>query len=56
MVKSFHCDLKGKIKIIRKPRPIGNEMKNMSNVISKLVLHLELYKGREIMCNKKYDK
>ena len=24
MVKSYHHDLKGKIKIIRKPRPTGN--------------------------------
>ena len=30
MIKSFHHDLKGKIKIICKPRPIGNEIKNMS--------------------------
>ena len=29
-IKSFHHDLKGKIKIICKPRPIGNEIKNMS--------------------------
>ena len=25
MVKSFHHGLKGKMKIIRKPRPVGNE-------------------------------
>ena len=43
MIKSFHHHLKGKIKIICKPRPIGNEMKNMSDGISKIVLHLELY-------------
>ena len=56
MIKSFHHDLKGKIKIICKPRPIGNEMKNMSDVISKIVLHLELYEGRDTMCDKTYVK
>ena len=39
-----------------KPRPIGNEMKNMSDGISKIVLHLKLYEGRDIMCDKKYVK
>ena len=56
MIKSFHYDLKRKIKIICKPRPIGNEMKNMSDGISKIILHLELYEGRDIMCDKKYVK
>ena len=31
MIKSFHLNLKGKMKIICKPRPIGNEIKNMSD-------------------------
>ena len=56
MIKSFHHDLKGKIEIIRKPRPIGNEMKNISDGISKIVYHLELYEGRDVMCDKKYVK
>ena len=56
MIQSFHYDLKGKIKIICQPRPIGNEMKNMSDGISKIILHLELYEGRDIMCDKKYVK
>ena len=56
MIKSFHHDLQGKIKIICKPRPIGNEMKNMSDGISKIVLHLELYEGRDTMCDKTYVK
>ena len=55
MIKSFYHDLKGKIKIIHKLRPIGNEMKNMSDGISKIVLHLELYEGRD-MCDKRYVK
>ena len=54
MIKSFHHDLKGKIKIIRKPRPIGNEIKNISDAASKIVLHLELYEGRDIMSKKEY--
>ena len=41
MVKSFHHDLKGKMKIIRKPRTIGNEFKNASdartNIMTKIV-------------------
>ena len=49
MIKSFHHDPKGKIEIICKPRPIGNKIKKMSDGISKIVLHLELYEGRNIM-------
>ena len=56
MMKSFHHDLKDKIKIICKPRPIGNKIKNMSDGISKIVLHLEFYEGRDIMCDKKFVK
>ena len=56
MIKSFDHDLKGKIEIIRKPRPIGNEMKNISDGISKIVYHLKLYEGRDVMCDKKYVK
>ena len=55
MIKSFHHDLKGKIKIIRKPRPIGNKIKNMSDGISKIVLRLEFYEARD-MCDKKFVK
>ena len=31
MIKSYHHDLYGKIKIKRKPRPIGNELKDVSD-------------------------
>ena len=48
MIKSFHRNLKGKIKIIRKPRPIGNEIKNLSDAMSNIVLNLELYKARKL--------
>ena len=53
MIKSFHCDLKVKIKIIQKPRPIGNEIRNMSDDVSKIVLRLELCERRAVMCDKK---
>ena len=54
MVKSYHKGLKGKMKIIRKPRPIGNEFKNMSDSRTNIVNHLELYEGKEYMASKKY--
>ena len=56
MIKSFHRDLKGKIKIIRKPRPIGNEIKNLADAKTNIVLHMELYEGKEYMQNKPYSK
>ena len=37
MIKSYHRGLKGLIKIIRKPRPIGNELKNMSDAATNIV-------------------
>ena len=49
MIKSFHQNLKRKIKIIRKPRPIGNKVKKLSDAMSNIVLKLELYKGKEII-------
>lgn len=54
MIKSFHRDLKGKMKIIRKPRPIGNECKNLCDARSKIVLNIELYEGREFMAEKEH--
>ena len=56
MVKSFHQNLKGKIKIIREPCPVGNEMKNMANSASEIVLNLELYEGSDTMSQKDYVK
>ena len=49
LVKSFHCGLKGNRKIIRKPRPIGNEFKNFSEARTNVVTHLQLYEGSDIM-------
>ena len=54
MVKSFHHDLKGKMKIIRKPRPIGNEFKNASDARTNIVTTLELYEGQELMAEKEF--
>ena len=33
MIKSYHCNLKGKIKIKRKPQPIRNEIKHLAILI-----------------------
>ena len=38
MIKSYHRNLKGKIKIIKKPKPIGNEIKNMCDGMSQIVI------------------
>ena len=46
MIKSFHRNLKGKIKVIRKPRPIANEIKNMADAVTKIVMNMELYEGK----------
>ena len=54
MVKSYHKNLKGKQKIKRKPRPIGNEFKNICDGASQIVLHIEMYEGKEYMQEKNY--
>ena len=54
MVKAFHKHLKGKMKIIQKPCPIGIEFKTLFNVRSKIALYVELYEGKEIMKYKRY--
>ena len=40
MVKSYLRNLQEKIKIIRNPRPIGNESKNVCCGITGIVLHV----------------
>ena len=52
MVKSYHRNLQGKIKIFRKPRPISNEFKNLCCGITGIVLHLELYERKDLMKDK----
>ena len=54
MVKSFHKNLTGKMKIICKPRPIGNEFKVLTDGYTQIALHVELYEGNYIMQTKKY--
>ena len=44
------------MKIKRKPRPIGNKFKNVCNGRSKIVLNLELHKGKDIIPTKEYFK
>ena len=54
MIKSFYQNMKGKIKIIRKLRPIDNKIKNLSDATSNTVLNMELYKGKTIMSGKDF--
>lgn len=53
-VKAYHRYLTGKGKIIRKPRPIGNEFKTLCDGRSKIVLYIEMHEGKESMKNKEY--
>ena len=46
VIKLFHHELKGRIKIIRKPRPVGNKTKNMSDALSHIVMNLEYMRAR----------
>ena len=54
MIKAFHRNLAGKMKIIRKPRPIGNELKTVCDGKSMIVLHMELHQAKEDMVNHEY--
>lgn len=54
MIKAYHRNLAGKMKIIRKPRPIGNELKTVSDGRSNIVVHMELHEAKEDMANKDY--
>ena len=56
MIKPFHRNLKGKIKIIWKTRPIGNKIKNLSDAATNIVLNMELYEGKGIMAHKEHVK
>ena len=51
MIKSFHKDLKGKMKIIIKLSPLRNECRNLCKAISKIVLNIELYEGHKFMAD-----
>ena len=52
MVKSYHRGLTGKVKILRKPRPVGNEIKDMSDARSNIIIKIELNEGKEKMREK----
>ena len=52
MVNSLHHNLIGKIKIICKPRPIRNEIKNMADGLSNVMLNMELSEGKDLMKKK----
>ena len=54
MIKSYHIDLNGKMKILRKPRPIGNELKTVSDALTHIVLHMELHEPKEDMAGKNF--
>ena len=56
MIKAYHRGLNGKMKIIRKPCPIGNELKTVSNAAMHIVLHMELHEPKEDMAEKEYVK
>jgi len=47
-------DLTGKVKIIRKPRPVGNEIKDISDARTHIVVRLELNEGRQRMQEKEF--
>ena len=54
MIKSYHRNLKGKIKIKRKPQPIRNEIKDLADARSCIAVKLELYEGKETMKEKEH--
>ena len=56
MIKLFQCYLKSKIKIILKPRPIGNEIKNLSDATTNIVFNMKSYKEKDIMAHEEHVK
>ena len=56
MIKAYHRGLNGKMKIIRKPRSIGNKLKTVSDAATHIVLHMELHEPKEDMAEKEYVK
>ena len=56
MVKAFHKDLNGMMKIISKPQPISNELKTVSDASAHIVLHTDLHEPKEDMADKEYVK
>ena len=56
MIKAYRRGLHGKMKIIRKPRPIGNKFKTVRDAATHIVLHMELHEPKEDMAEKEYVK
>ena len=56
MIEAYDRGLNGKIKIIRKPHPTGNELKTVSDAATHIVLHMELHELKEDMAEKEYVK
>ena len=54
MIKSSHKNLRGKLKIKRKPRPVGNEMKTVCDGRSKIMTFMELYEGADRIQDKAF--
>ena len=54
MLKAYHRKLPAKVKIIRKPRPIGNEIRDISDARSKIVIGMELNEGKDRNDNLEY--
>ena len=54
MIKAYHQGLPAKIKIPRKPRPVGNEIKNLCDSETKIVLNMELNEGKVAMKEKEF--
>ena len=54
MIKLYHHNLKGKIKIKRKPQPIGNEIKDLADARSCIAVKLKLYESKETMKEKEH--
>ena len=54
MIKLYHGNLKGKMKIKRTPQPIRNEIKDLADARSLIAVKLELYEGKETMKEKEH--
>ena len=56
MIKSFHHKLKVKIKIIWKPKPVGNKIKSLPDTTTNIVLNVEFYEWKHRMAPKDHVK
>ena len=56
MIKSYHRNLPGKIKIKRKPTPVGNEILDLCDSDTLIVLTMEFNQGKESNAAKEFVK